>query len=100
MTFSLLPYSPAHCVLTFGLSTRILVMASTEQKEGVAKKSCHYSVLFVCWGNICRSPIAEAVFNKLLNDRGISERWTVDSAGTGEWNIGDLPDPRALETLR
>ena len=47
MTFSLLPYSPAHRTVTFALSTRILVMASTEQKEGVAKKSRHYSVLFV-----------------------------------------------------
>ena len=75
-------------------------MASTEQREDVGKKARHYSVLFVCWGNICRSPIAEAVFNKLINDRGIADRWTVDSAGTGEWNIGDLPDPRALETLR
>ena len=76
-------------------------MASTELREGdTTTKDRHYSVLFVCWGNICRSPIAEAVFNKVLNERGIADRWTVDSAGTGEWNIGDPPDPRALETLR
>ena len=59
----------------------------------------HHSVLFVCWGNICRSPIAEAVFKKLLSDKNIAERWTVDSAATGEWNTGDLPDSRALKTL-
>ena len=75
-------------------------MASTEPTEEVSKKTRHQSVLFVCWGNICRSPIAEAVFIKLLDERGIRERWTVDSAGTGEWNIGDPPDPRALEILR
>ena len=76
-------------------------MASTESREGeAAAKKRHYSALFVCWGNICRSPIAEAVFNKVLDERGISDRWTVDSAGTGEWNIGDLPDPRAQKTLR
>ena len=77
-------------------------MASTEPREGgaAAAKKRHCSVLFVCWGNICRSPIAEAVFNKVLDERGISDRWTVDSAGTGEWNIGDPPDPRAQETLR
>ena len=76
------------------------MMASTEQTDGAIAKKSHYSVLFVCWGNICRSPIAEAVFNKVLDERGIADRWTVDSAGTGEWNIGDSPDPRVLETLR
>lgn len=76
-------------------------MASKEQTSVESlKEKRHYSVLFVCWGNICRSPIAEAVFVKLLGDRGIAERWTVDSAGTGEWNIGDLPDSRAQEVLR
>ena len=59
----------------------------------------HHSVLFVCRGNTCRSPIAEAVFMKLLDERGIAERWTVDSAGTGA-NIGDPPNPKALEILR
>ena len=69
-------------------------------KGAASKKQRHSSVLFVCWGNICRSPTAEAVFNKVLDERGIADRWTVDSAGTGEWNIGDAPDPRAQETLR
>uniref|UniRef100_A0A2K6LE79 Acid phosphatase 1 n=2 Tax=Rhinopithecus TaxID=542827 RepID=A0A2K6LE79_RHIBE len=45
------------------------------------------SVLFVCLGNICRSPIAEAVFRKLVTDQNISENWRVDSAATsgGSW---------------
>lgn len=75
-----------------------MIMASSE--ETVPEKKRHYSVLFICWGNICRSPIAESVFRKLVEERGIADRWTVDSAGTGEWNIGDPPDPRALEILR
>ena len=59
-----------------------------------------HSVLFVCWGNICRSSIAEAVFRKLLEERSLQQEWNVDSAGTGEWNLGQLADHRALKVLR
>lgn len=59
-----------------------------------------HSVLFVCWGNICRSPMAEAVFRQLLEQRGCSQRWTVDSAGTGSWNLGEPPDERGQRVLR
>jgi len=55
------------------------------------------SVLFVCLGNICRSPTAEGVFRKLLEDAGLHERIAVDSAGTGSWHIGSPPDPRAAK---
>ncbi|MEM1166817.1 MAG: low molecular weight protein-tyrosine-phosphatase [Planctomycetota bacterium] len=51
-------------------------------------------VLFVCTGNICRSPTAEGVFAHLAAERGAGERFVVDSAGTGGWHIGSLPDPR------
>uniref|UniRef100_A0A2K6K9R7 Phosphotyrosine protein phosphatase I domain-containing protein n=1 Tax=Rhinopithecus bieti TaxID=61621 RepID=A0A2K6K9R7_RHIBE len=47
------------------------------------------SVLFVCLGNICRSPIAEAVFRKLVTDQNISENWRVDSAATSGYEIGN-----------
>lgn len=57
-------------------------------------------VLFVCYGNICRSPMAEFVFKKILDERGLSERFDVASAGTSGEHIGDAPDPRAAETLR
>jgi len=52
-------------------------------------------VLFVCLGNICRSPTADGVFRKLLADRGLTDRITVDSCGTGDWHIGKAPDQRA-----
>ncbi|MBM7704316.1 low molecular weight protein-tyrosine-phosphatase [Metabacillus iocasae] len=48
-------------------------------------------VLFVCLGNICRSPMAEAVFRDLVEKRGLSDRIKVDSAGTGDWHIGHPP---------
>lgn len=51
-------------------------------------------VLFVCLGNICRSPAAEAVFRALVARAGLAERVTIDSCGTGDWHVGHLPDPR------
>ncbi|XP_021780157.1 low molecular weight phosphotyrosine protein phosphatase isoform X1 [Papio anubis] len=58
------------------------------------------SVLFVCLGNICRSPIAEAVFRKLVTDQNISENWVIDSGAVSDWNVGRSPDPRAVSCLR
>ena len=52
------------------------------------------NVLFVCLGNICRSPAAEGVFLHLLNERGLSDRFVVDSAGTGGWHTGNPADRR------
>jgi len=49
------------------------------------------SVLFVCLGNICRSPMAEAVLRHQLEERGMSELVSVDSAGTGDWHLGKPP---------
>ena len=56
------------------------------------------SVLFVCLGNICRSPLAEGVFRKLIIDNNLAKRISVDSAGTGSWHIGNPPDKRAQAT--
>ena len=53
-----------------------------------------YRVLFVCLGNICRSPAAEGIFKKLVKDQGLSDKITVDSAGTAGYHNGELPDPR------
>lgn len=52
------------------------------------------SVLFVCLGNICRSPAAEGIMRDQLQRRGLSGRFSIDSAGTGDYHIGDLPDRR------
>jgi protein-tyrosine phosphatase len=53
-----------------------------------------YRVLFVCLGNICRSPAAHGVFEKMVADAGLASRIEVDSAGTGGWHAGDGADPR------
>ena len=54
-------------------------------------------VLFVCMGNICRSPTAQGVFSKVLREQGLEDRVSVDSAGTHAYHIGKAPDDRALE---
>ena len=51
-------------------------------------------VLFVCLGNICRSPTAEGVFRRYVEQAGLSDKITIDSAGTADWHIGKTPDPR------
>ncbi len=56
-------------------------------------------IVFVCLGNICRSPLAEAVMNKKVGDAGIADKIAVDSAGTGSWHIGELPDGRTLDCI-
>ncbi|WP_097461206.1 low molecular weight protein-tyrosine-phosphatase [Mangrovitalea sediminis] len=53
------------------------------------------SVLFVCLGNICRSPTAHGVFEKMVQDAGLQDRIRIDSAGTGAWHVGESPDKRA-----
>ena len=52
-------------------------------------------VLFVCLGNICRSPTAEGVMRHLLREEGLEDRIEIDSAGTGSWHVGAPPDERA-----
>ena len=58
------------------------------------KKPSKYSVLFICLGNICRSPAAQAVMQAMVDERGLTDRFFIDSAGIGGWHIGDLPDKR------
>lgn len=53
-------------------------------------------ILFVCLGNICRSPTAEGVMRGLVAEAGLSDEIEVESAGTGDWHLGDPPDPRAV----
>jgi len=55
-------------------------------------------ILFVCLGNICRSPTAEAVMLGLIEEEGLGGQVRVDSAGTGNWHVGKRADPRAIAT--
>ena len=54
-------------------------------------------VLFVCLGNICRSPTADGIFRSKVREAGLEDKLNIDSAGTGDWHIGRPPDPRAQE---
>lgn len=55
------------------------------------------SILFVCLGNICRSPLAEGVFRAVVEGRGQAAGFKIDSAGTGGWHAGSAPDPRSID---
>jgi protein-tyrosine phosphatase len=57
-------------------------------------------LLFVCMGNICRSPTAEGVMRSLLREQGLEDAVEVDSAGTGDWHVGSAPDARATAAAR
>jgi protein-tyrosine phosphatase len=54
------------------------------------------AVLFVCLGNICRSPLAEGVFRHLVSEAGLEDDFEIDSAGTGAWHVGERPDHRSI----
>lgn len=59
-----------------------------------------FRVLFVCTGNICRSPTAEGIFRNLVEARGLADRIDAESAGTGSWHAGEPPDARSQETAK
>ncbi|WP_078408410.1 low molecular weight protein-tyrosine-phosphatase [Priestia abyssalis] len=56
-------------------------------------------VLFVCLGNICRSPMAEAIFRHLVKEKGLENQIAIDSAGTGDWHIGNPPHKGTQDIL-
>jgi protein-tyrosine phosphatase len=59
-----------------------------------------HRLLFVCLGNICRSPMAEGVFRRIAEEEGMLHLFDIDSAGLGHWHIGQAPDTRAQKAAR
>jgi low molecular weight protein-tyrosine phosphatase len=59
-----------------------------------------HRLLFVCLGNICRSPMAEGVFRRIAEEEGVLHLFDIDSAGLGHWHIGQAPDTRAQKAAR
>ena len=57
-------------------------------------KQGKHTVLFICLGNICRSPAAEGIMKSLVEKAGLSDEFEIDSAGIGSWHVGQLPDSR------
>lgn len=66
----------------------------------MAEHSRRIGVLFVCLGNICRSPLAEAVFRSVVAEAGLTDRFAIDSAGTSSYHTGEGPDPRTVAVAR
>jgi len=58
------------------------------------------SVIFVCSGNICRSPMAEAIFAHLVEEAGLTDRFHIASAALGDWHVGEMPQRGTLDVLR
>lgn len=58
------------------------------------RRRANHSVLFVCLGNICRSPAAEGIMKRIVAEAGRQDDFFIDSAGIGDWHVGQLPDNR------
>jgi protein-tyrosine phosphatase len=74
--------------------TQLLLDPTTKMDANDASSS-QTAVLFVCLGNICRSPLAEGVFRHLIEQEGLADRFEIDSAGTGAWHVGERADARS-----
>ena len=68
------------------------------QIEEPITKDNHYKICFVCLGNICRSPTAEGIFQHLVDDRGLSDFFEVDSSGTSAYHIGESANSKSQRT--
>lgn len=70
-----------------------MLTLQTKKVSNMTKKGKH-TVLFICLGNICRSPAAEGIMKSLVEKAGLQNEFEIDSAGIGGWHIGQLPDSR------
>ncbi|EXB53711.1 Putative low molecular weight protein-tyrosine-phosphatase [Morus notabilis] len=84
---------PSSC-FSSGSVIRASMAASTPPSSGTETETKPFSVLFVCLGNICRSPAAEGVFTDLVKKRGLDSKFKIDSAGTIGYHEGNQADPR------
>ena len=69
------------------------------EDSGAGSDPSVFRICFVCTGNICRSPMAEAIFRRLITDGGYAGRVAVESAATGDWHVGEAADPRTIAAL-
>jgi len=67
--------------------------------DGVPEAPAVFRICFVCTGNICRSPMAEAIFRKLIAEKRLGRRLAVSSAATGDWHVGEHADARTIDSL-
>ena len=70
-----------------------MLTLQTKKVSNMTKKGKH-TVLFICLGNICRSPAAEGIMKSLVEKAGLQDEFEIDSAGIGSWHVGQLPDSR------
>ncbi len=69
-------------------------------RSAISAGMAKHRLLFVCLGNICRSPMAEGVFRRVAQEEGMLDRFEIDSAGLGNWHVGQAPDSRAQAAAR
>jgi protein-tyrosine phosphatase len=67
--------------------------------DAIASPASPFRMSFVCSGNICRSPMAEIVFRSLVDRAGVGDRFVIESAGTGDWHVGEPADERTIAAL-
>ena len=69
-------------------------------RDAISPHMTKHRLLFVCLGNICRSPMAEGVFRRVAEEEGVLHLFEIDSAGLGDWHVGQAPDGRAQAAAR
>ena len=74
-----------------------MLTLQTKKVSNMTKKGKH-TVLFICLGNICRSPAAEGIMKSLVEKAGLQDEFEIDSAGIGSWHIGQLPSMATIST--
>lgn len=70
------------------------LIVSLQKISCINMKSSNHTVLFICLGNICRSPAAEGIMKAKVEEKGLASQFYIDSAAIGPWHVGQLPDSR------